>query len=249
MLVTSRSTAEYRAMFDLAPGDLPQGAPAPEDLALEDVPQGDLAGPVLDCGAGGSSFAADADGRVVAVDPAYALGRRALAARVRAGLRDGDRIIDAHADRFDWGWYGDPARRSQMRRAAAERFLADVRERPHRYLAGALPHLPLTSGRFDLVLCSHLLFTWSDRLDKDWHRRAIDELVRVARRQVRIFPLVVQATAEPVAFLDALRRELRAAGHRSEVRRVPYRFQRGADGMLVIDVGRADGRPRGASSR
>jgi hypothetical protein len=216
MLVTSRSAAEYHAMFDLTPGD--------------------LAGPVLDCGAGGSSLAADTEGGVVAVDPAYVLGRHDLAVRVRAGLRDGDRIIDAHADRFDWRWYGGPARRAEMRRAAADRFLSDLGERPHRYLAGALPNLPLASGRFDLVLCSHLLFTWSDRLDEDWHRRAIDELVRVARRQVQIFPLVVQATAESVAFLDVLRTELRAAGHRCDVRQVPYMFQRGADHMLVIDL-------------
>jgi hypothetical protein len=220
MLVTSRSSVEYGAMFDLAPAD--------------------LAGSVLDCGGGGSSFAADTLGRVVALDPAYGLAGRDIAMRVRAALRDGDRIIDEHADRFDWGWYGAPARRAEMRRAAAARFLADRRDRPERYVAGALPHLPLFTGCFDLVLCSHLLFTWSDRLDEDWHRRAIGELVRVARRQVRIFPLVVQATAEPVAFLDVLRTELIAAGHRSRVRPVPYRFQRGADQMLVIDLRRPD---------
>jgi SAM-dependent methyltransferase len=215
VLVSSRSYAEYRAMFGLAPVE--------------------LAGSVLDCGGGGSSFAADTPGRVVALDPAYGLAPGDIAVQVRAALSDGDRIIDAHADRFDWGWYGGPARRAEMRRAAAERFLADLRERPERYVAGALPHLPLASASFDLVLCSHLLFTWSDQLDEDWHRRAIADLVRVARRQVRIFPLVVQGTAEPVAFLDVLRAELHAAGHRCDVRQVPYRFQRGADRMLVID--------------
>jgi SAM-dependent methyltransferase len=230
MLVTSRSPAEYRAMFDLTAADL-------------------AAGSTLDCGAGGSSFTADARGQIVAVDPAYALGPVDLAVRLREGLRDGGRIIDAHADRFDWRWYGDPGRRAEMRRAAAEAFLADIRARPGRYLAGALPHLPLASASFDLVLCSHLLFTWSDRLDVDWHRRAIAELVRVGRRQVRIFPLVVQATAAPVPFLDVLRAELDAAGLPSAVRTVPYRFQRGADQVLVIDLRRAGGRPRGASSR
>ncbi|MBO0878007.1 MAG: hypothetical protein J2P19_31920, partial [Pseudonocardia sp.] len=69
MLVTSRSAAEYHAMFDLTPADL-------------------AAVSVLDCCAGGSSFAAEtagavASGRnggwVVAVDPAYAAGRRSLA--------------------------------------------------------------------------------------------------------------------------------------------------------------------------
>ena len=218
MLVTSRSAAEYRAMFDLAPED--------------------LTGSVLDCCAGGSSFAAETDGRVFAVDPAYALGRPDLAVRVRAALDEGDRIIDQNADRFEWGWYGSPGRRAELRRAAAELFLADLHVRPERYVAGALPHLPLSSGSVDLVLCSHLLFTWADQLGEDWHRRALAELVRVARREVRIFPVVVQGTGEPVDFLDVLRAELDPLGHRSYLRDVPYRFQRGGDQMLLIEVAR-----------
>lgn len=225
MFVSSRSAAEYRAMFDLAPGD--------------------LTGSVLDCSAGGSSFTAETEGWVVAVDPAYALGRREVVERVRAGLGEGVRIIDENSDRFEWDWYGSPGRRAEMRRAAAERFVADLQERPERYVAGALPDLPLCSGGVDLVLCSHLLFTWADQLGEEWHRRALAELVRVARREVRVFPVVVQGTGEPVAFLDGLRDELHALGHHTELRDVPYRFQRGGDQMLHIGVGRAlDSRAR-----
>lgn len=219
MFVSSRSAAEYRAMFDLTPED--------------------LAGSVLDCSAGGSSFTAETDGRVVAVDPAYATGRSELAGGLRAGLDEADRIIDDNEDRFEWSWYGSPARRAELRRAAAERFLADLEGRPERYVAGALPHLPLSSGSVDLVLCSHLLFTWSDRFGEDWHRRALAELVRVARREVRVFPVVVSGTGDAVAFLDRLCGELDALGHRTEVRGVPYRFQRGGDQMLRIGVGSA----------
>jgi hypothetical protein len=216
MLVTSRSAAEYRAMFDLAAGD--------------------LVGPVLDCCAGGSSFAAETGGWVVAVDPAYALGPGDLAERVREGLDEGDRMIARNADRFEWGWYGDPGGRAAMRRSAGERFLADLRERPGRYVAGALPDLPLATGGVEVALCSHLLFTWAE-LGEEWHRQALAELVRVARREVRVFPVVAQATGEPVAFLDRLRAELEAGGHRTELRQVPYRFQRGGDRMLWIRVG------------
>jgi hypothetical protein len=218
MLVTSRSFAEYRAMFDLT-GE-------------------DLAASILDCCAGGSSFAAEIDGRIVAVDPAYALGRGELAARVRAALPDGDRIIDEHPDRFEWGWYGSPGRRAQLRTAAAETFIADFARRPGRYIAAALPHLPLAPRSFDLVLCSHLLFTWADQLGEEWHRLAIAELIRVARRQVRVFPVVVQGTGHQVRYLDALQDEIRAAGYRPYLRDVPYVFQRGAHQMLVIDVER-----------
>jgi SAM-dependent methyltransferase len=168
------------------------------------VPE-NLTGTVLDCCAGGSSFAAETEGRVLAVDPAYALGRRELAARVRMGLDEGDRMIDRNADRFEWVWYGSPGRRADMRRGAAELFLADLGARPERYVAGALPDLPLSSDSVDLVLCSHLLFTWVDQLGEEWHRRALAELVRVARREVRVFPVVVQGTGDPVRFLDGLR--------------------------------------------
>jgi SAM-dependent methyltransferase len=217
LLITSRSAAEYRAMFGLTPADM-------------------AAASVLDCCAGGSGFAAESAARVVAADPAYALGRRDLADRVRAALHDGDRIIGAHAEHFDWSWYGDPASRTELRTAAARHFLDDFREHPGRYIAAALPNLPFTTGSFDLVLCSHLLFTWSDLLDADWHSRALAELIRVARREARIYPLVVQGTGQPVAFLDDLRAELTDAGYRSQILMVPYRFQKNADRMLVIEA-------------
>jgi hypothetical protein len=216
VLVTSRSAAEYRAMFGL--------------------PAGASSGTVLDCSAGGASFAAETGDDVVAVDPSYAAGRAALADGVRAALADGDRIIAAHADRFDWSWYGERAARAAMRTAAAAAFLADLARRPGRYVAGALPHLPLRTGSVDLALCSHLLFTWADRFDEHWHRRALLELARVARREVRVYPLVVQGTGDPVPFLDGLRADLQAAGLPTTLQPVPYRFQRGAIRMLVVDT-------------
>jgi hypothetical protein len=202
------------------------------DLSSDDL----VAAPVLDCCAGGSDFAAESSGTVVAVDPAYAIDRDDLAERVLAGLSEGSRIIDAHADRFEWSWYGDPARRADLRTTAVHRFLADLREHPEHYVAGSLPHLPFADASFDLTLCSHMLFTWSNVLDAGWHRAALTEMIRVTRREVRVFPLVVQATGEPVPFLADLRSELSEAGYRSRVATVPYRFQRGADRMLVIEA-------------
>jgi hypothetical protein len=59
----------------------------------------------------------------------------------------------------------------------------------------------------------------------------------VARHEVRVYPLVVQGTGHPVVFLDELRAGLRAAGYHSRIQRVPYRFQKNADQMLVIEAG------------
>ncbi|MEV4312056.1 methyltransferase domain-containing protein [Actinocrispum sp. NPDC049592] len=212
MLITSRSAAEYTAMFDLP----------------------DLSGvPVLDCCAGASSFAAESAGEVVACDPGYRNGYASLADEVEAGLRGVEGIIDDHRDDFVWSWYGDRDRRIELRRTAARLFLDDVRDNANRYVAGALPCLPFANKSFDVALCSHLLFTWSDVFDEDWHRRALAELVRVARREVRVFPLVVQGTGAPVPFLPRLLDEL---GPAAEVVKVPFCFQRGADEMLRISI-------------
>lgn len=217
VLITSRSLAEYRAMFDLTAADLRRT--------------------IADCCAGGSSFVAELDasgGRAIAIDPCYRMPRTELIEAVRRGTATGGAIIDDHSDRFVWHWYGgSPARRAALRRAAAEQFAAHLLARPGAYLAAELPHLPFGDRALDLALCSHLLFTWANRFDESWHRDALTELARVAR-EVRVFPLVVQATGEPVPFLDNLRQTLSGDGWHTEIRPVRYEFQRGANAMLVI---------------
>lgn len=72
-------------------------------------------------------------------------------------------------------------------------------------------------------------------MDEAAHLAALRELVRVSRRQVRVFPLV-DTTVMPSPYLDRLRRVLESEGASTALRRVPYHFQRGADTMLTIDV-------------
>lgn len=44
-----------------------------------------------------------------------------------------------------------------------------------------LSQFPFSDNEFDLALCSHLLFTYSDLLSLEFHLEAIAELLRVAR--------------------------------------------------------------------
>jgi hypothetical protein len=217
MLISSRSFEEYIAMFGLT------GA--------------ELAGRVVvDVAAGGADFtagAAAAGADAIAVDSSYSLGPASLTEQLDANVDVGLTIVDHHPDRFTWRWYGDRASRDEMRRRAAVRFLTSLQQSPGRYIAGELPRLPLRDGAADLVLCSHLLFTWSDVLDRNWHRDAILELSRVGA-EVRIFPVVVQATGDDVEWLPALCQELRSLGLTVAEERVPYEFQVGADRMLVV---------------
>lgn len=218
MLVSSRSFEEYVAMFGLDSDDLPAR--------------------VLDCSAGAACFVADAHERgvaAIAVDPAYASPLGDLRRLVRSDLTGCVNMVQRDVQHFTWEWYGSLERREQMRHDAAEAFLADRQNRPSHYIAASLPQLPFGVGSFELAVCSHLLFTWSPELDHEWHRDALVELTRVAR-EVRVFPLVVRRTGQPVEFLPALRDELTELGISSDVRTVPYEFQRQARQMLVLSA-------------
>ena len=219
MLITGRTRAEYQAMFDLADDD--------------------LAGEILDVSAGASSFTAEAcqaGARVTAVDPCYGWPHDELADTVAAGTRGAEQILTDSPHAFDWSWYGTPERHAHLRRTATSRFLLDKVANPQRYQAGALPALPFPEAAFDLVLCSHLLFTWAADLGEHWHRQALHELVRVSRRQVRVFPLVGKGDEGAPPFLRALVAELRDTGLDVVAHPVPLRFQRGAGHAMVITL-------------
>ena len=215
--MSSRSYDEYIAMFDLADADL-RGRR------------------VLDCSAGGSSFARHArtlGAQVVAVDPAYALEPSVLADTIATSNRNGATIAVDNGDRFVWDWYGSIDARDKMRARALAEFVLDYGSRPGRYVAAALPQLPFRDASFDLALCSHLLFTWADQLGQAWHAAALAELCRVAR-EVRVFPTLVQGPGGEVPFWDELMAAIAADGHVVERRRVPYEFQVGGNTMLVV---------------
>ena len=217
MLISSRSYDEYVAMFALDADD--------------------MSGTVLDCSAGAASFVAVARANgttAYAVDPAYALSRDDLARAVRDDLQRGSTIAEQHPDRFVWDWFGSREGRDKMRRAAGARFLAALATSPAWLVAAELPRLPFRDQSFDLVLCSHLVFTWADVLGLDWHRAALVELVRVCRREVRVFPTVVQGRGDVVPFWVELMSSLDEHGIAAEERQVPYRFQVTGDRMLVL---------------
>jgi SAM-dependent methyltransferase len=224
-LCSARSFDEYRAMFDLAASDLD--------------------GQVLDCPGGAASFTAEAGARgvsVTAVDPLYALPPAELAARARRDARRGHDFLrdPARAWRFVWTFFASPEDHLAQRTRAAELFARDLARHPDRYRPGELPHLPFPDRSFDLVLSSHLLFTYGERLDRVFHVAALRELCRVARREVRVFPLLLHTTGAPYPELDPVRRNLELSDVDTEVRGVGYEFQRGGDRMLVLRVKRAD---------
>lgn len=215
--------------------------------------------PVLDVAAGPSSFTAEACRRgidAVAVDPLYGSTPATLATHVQLDyakmftqMRAKPRLFKLGALRTDKtqsgnrrantrasGYFSSIDAAEIERRAAAQRFLADYEAHfvHSRYIGASLPKLPFLNGAFDLVLCAHLLFTYSRTFDFDWHLAACRELARVSAGEVRIHP-VCGPDGRRYDELNRLRRELLARGITSEVVDVDYEFFVGSDSMLVLN--------------
>lgn len=216
-LFSSRPLAEYRAMF-----------------ALTDA---DLTGRVLDCPGGAASFTAEiraAGGDATAVDVAYDRAPAELAALARTEAERGNVYMAGNASRYVWKYFPDRTHHDQARREAAEVFARDITAHPQRYVAAALPSLPFGDRSFDLALSGHLLFTYTDRFDTAFHLQALLELARVARKEVRLFPLLEHTGRSDPQLLEHLRAQLAERGIDTDIRPVDYEFQRGGNQMLLL---------------
>ena len=216
-LISARSLAEYRVMFALTNDDLERR--------------------ILDCPGGAASVVTDAaqfGQHVVAVDPVYAAGRTWLAGHAVEEAIRGNVHTAAAYESYVWSFFTDAADHRRKRVAAAERFGADLMANPQRYVAGALPDLPFRDGAFDLVLSSHLLFMYADRLDEEFHVHALREMVRVARGEVRVFPLLADSGALLLGLRRQLMEALRGDGMEVEIRPSAYEFQRHGTEMMIV---------------
>ncbi|WP_194819747.1 hypothetical protein [Nocardia sp. XZ_19_385] len=217
ILISSRSLDEYRAMFGLSDADLERR--------------------ILDCPSGAAGFTAEVSrrgGDVTGCDVAYfGNGVREVAAGAVAEAERGNRYVRANQSQYRWTFFADPDEHNRLRQQAAQRFAAHAHQDPERYVAGRLPTLPFADNDFELVLSSHLLFSYADDLDYDFHLRAILELMRVTTGELRIFPLVAIGASTRYPDMDELLIQLRAHGIEGRITTVAYEFQAGGNQMLV----------------
>ena len=115
-----------------------------------------------------------------------------------------------------------------------ERFYADYEtgKAEGRYAFGELPDLSYEPNSFDLSLCSHFLFLYSEQLDLDFHLRAIAQMLRVGK-EARIFPLLtLEQSKSP--HLSSVIEHFQSIGYQCEIEKVNYELQPGGNEMLRI---------------
>jgi hypothetical protein len=202
-----------------------------------DLGAGDLGKRLLGCGDGPASFNAVLSrrgGRAVSADPLYRFSVEEIRDRIAATFELVLEQTRQNADEFVWTRIRSVAELGQVRLAAMEEFLSDYpagRARG-RYREAALPSLPFSDGEFDLALCSHLLFLYSEQFSAQFHVESVRELCRVAR-EVRIFPLL-ELGARPSRHLEPVMAQLEKSGYDLQVQAVPYEFQKGGNRMLRV---------------
>ncbi len=212
-----RSLDEYRKMFALSK----------RELGLN----------ILGVADGPASFNAELSafgGRVTSIDPIYAFEAPQIKTRFDNVL---DNIIDqvkATPDDWVWSYHGSPGGLRANRIRVTDRFVEDfmMRRDSGCYIAGELPSLPFADQQFDLALCSHFLFLYSEHFSLEFHWASILEMLRIAK-EVRIFPLLT-LMLEKSPYLATILERLPREGYSVAIHRVEYQLQRGGNEMLAI---------------
>ncbi len=195
-------------------------------------------GRVLDCPAGASSFTAESylkGSDVTACDIMYNLHAGEL-------LEKGNKDIQHVFEKFDevsylytWSYYKNKDDVISRRKRALELFTHDFRKglAAKRYVHAKLPELPFPDKYFSLVLSSHFLFLYSDRLDLDFHVECLKELVRVSSGEVRIYPLN-GLNAKPYEQMNDVISSLENTGTNVEITKTSFEFQAGSSTMMRL---------------
>jgi hypothetical protein len=137
---------------------------------------------------------------------------------------------------YKWDYFKDIKGLRSHRLSALQDCANDMKESSERYIPVTLPSLPFKNEEFDILLSAHFLFLYADRLDYQFHIETLNELLRVTKEEVRIFPLV-DLEGKRYNPLDKLINYLTDNGCKVEEVNVPYEFQINANSMLKIKKG------------
>ncbi len=212
-----RSFEEYQYMFNLAPKDLEKK--------------------IIGCGDGPASFNAEMykkGNMVISCDPLYELSRNQIKKKIEDTFENVLEQTLKNKDHFIWNTIKSVKVLGNIRMNAMNAFLEDYEtgKAQKRYVNLSLPKLDFPSCSFDLALCSHFLFLYTDNVSLSFHHESIKEMLRVAQ-EVRIFP-ILDYNANRSSYVDPIIDLFTNTGHRVAIEKVPYEFQKGGNQMMRV---------------
>jgi hypothetical protein len=214
---------------------VPWGRSYDEYVAMFSLTETDLNKRLLGCGDGPASFNAELTkrgGKVVSVDPIYQFAAKDIRSRIDATYDEVMAQTRKNRNEFVWRHIKTIEALGSTRMKAMERFLEDYPDGDGRYVTGELPYLPFADKEFNLALCSHFLFLYSEQFSLEFHLQSIRELCRVAA-EVKIFPLL-ELGSRKSRHLDKVIAMLDKEEWNWCIEEVHYEFQKGGNEVLYI---------------
>ncbi len=211
-----RTFKEYKEMFSLSKSDLEKT--------------------ILGCGDGPACFNAELTkigGRIISVDPIYQFSSEQIKSRIEEVYPQIMEHVTNNKNDYVWDTIGSVDGLGKSRMEAMCKFLDDYKKgkKSGRYIHESLPELTFKNRSFELALCSHYLFLYSDHVNKEQHISSIKELCRVAK-EVRVYPLL-SLDGKRSKHLEPVMSALMDIGVNASLKPVKYEFQKGANEMLV----------------
>ena len=216
---------------------VPWGRSFDEYVAMFDLSRQDLASRILGCGDGPASFNCILTGRgghIVSVDPIYHFSAAEIGSRIDEIYEEVINQTEKNKAEFVWDNISSVEELGRVRMDAMHDFLSDytVVLKDGRYVEASLPSLPFEDGKFDLALCSHLLFLYSEQLSEDFHFQSVKELCRVSS-EIRIFP-ILELGAKKSRHLEKIIDKLDKNNFVVSIEKVSYEFQKGGNKMMKV---------------
>lgn len=218
---------------------VPFGRSLDEYIKMFDLTDVDLGKRILGVGDGPASFNAEATQLgycVTSIDPIYQFSSAEISNRFYAVIDDIIAQVEASPHDWIWSYHHSPDALRNNRVKTIHTFINDYEtgKAEGRYLMDALPHLTLPHRTYDLALCSHFLFLYSEQLDYQFHLDSIQAMLRVSP-DVRIFPLLT-LMRQRSPYLDPIMQALTDQGYALAIKKVPYELQKGGNEMLLIST-------------
>jgi hypothetical protein len=211
-----------------------------EYISMFDLSEKELMGKrILDCPAGACSFTAVGQKKgldVTACDIAYYHSGEDLENKGFQDIDHAMKHMEKAKGNYIWDYFKDIEDLRAHRLSALKDCTNDMSEFRERYVPVTLPSLPFKDAEFDILLSAHFLFMYADRLDYQFHITTLNELLRVTKEEIRIFPLV-DLEGKRYEHLNKIISYLTDSGCTVEEVEVPYEFQVNANSMLKIKKG------------
>jgi len=193
---------------------------------------------ILDVASGVSSFCAEASAKgynVTASDRIYTSSPLEIESKCRQDL---DAVMNQLPDLvnlYAWDFFKDVQALKTNREKAYKLFIEDFKNYgTKRYMPAEYPTTDFKEEQFSVSLVSHFLFLYEDHINYDFHRKVIQELLRITSKEIRIFP-IVNLKGKKSIYLDRLMRDKDFSHLQISIKKVGYEFMKNGNEMMLID--------------